>query len=209
MKRSKIKKAIRAGITLLGDTLDKLPDNLADEIWAKIVDTYEEAAAELNAPKLAERLLWEAYAKELIKRNPGQPRKPGAEIIGVETLHRICPRNDELLRLKRIFEEMKKPSEAAFIFVALEQLGRINSSDTTKPNFCAASDFFKMAKHYGKERAGSPRTYTAALNRLRRTAKLRTADEIKLNAIKRELTSVDITKEATLLYNNGNFTPKN
>lgn len=155
MKRSKDKKAIRAGLKFLADTLDKLPDDEAGEIFNAIMAAYDEAAEEQPSATPAFGLAF-VLAPAMTKADPGRPNKANA----APTLAQLIAEPERRARIEAILrsEAIEKPANVAHLAIAIEQLQGLKSP----------RDFYMIAAEIIGTRAGSYEGFHSAISRTRR-----------------------------------------
>lgn len=156
MKRSKDKKAIRAGLKFLADTLDKLPDDEATEIFNAIMAAYDEAAESQPSAAPAYNLAF-VLAPAMTKADPGRPNKENAP---APTLAQLIAEPERRARIEAILrsEAIEKPANVAHLAIAIEQLQGLKSP----------KDFYMIATEIIGTRAGSYEGFHSAISRTRR-----------------------------------------
>lgn len=159
MKRSKDKKAIRAGLKFLADTLDKLPDDEAAEIFNSIMAAYDEATESQPSAAPAYGLAF-VLAPAMTTADPGRPNKSDAP---APTLAQLIADPARLARVEAILrsEAIKRPANVAHLAAAIEELKWTNWQ-TASPK-----DFYIIAAQLIGESAGTYNAYKSALNRAR------------------------------------------
>lgn len=115
MKRSKDKKAIRAGLNFLADALDKLPDDEAVEIFNSIMAAYDEAAESQPSVAPAYGLAF-VLAPAMTTADPGRPR--GTSKKEIELSDEVKEAIIEVLKMR----VPSRPKLLASIFEALKRL---------------------------------------------------------------------------------------
>lgn len=158
MKRSKDKKAIRAGLKFLADTLDKLPDDEAGEIFNAIMAAYDEAAEEQPSATPAFGLAF-VLAPAMTKADPGRPNKENA----APTLAQLIAEPERRARIEAILrsEAIEKPANVAHLARAIERL------KWTRWQEGSPKDFYMIAAELIGTRAGGYDGFNSALQRAR------------------------------------------
>ena len=156
MKRSKDKKAIRAGLKFLADALDKLPDDEAAEIFNAIMAAYDEAAEKQPSAAPAFGLAF-VLAPAMTKADPGRPNKENAP---APTLAQLIEEPERRACIEAILRSgaIKKPANVAHLAIAIEQLQGLKSP----------RDFYMIAAEIIGTRAGSYEGFHSAISRTRR-----------------------------------------
>lgn len=161
MKRSKDKKAIRAGLKFLADTLDKLPEDEAAEIFNAIMAAYDEAA---ESQPSAARLYTLAFvlAPAMTKPDPGRPNKENAP---APDLARLIADPTHRARIEAIIQNsaIKRPANVAHLARAIEVL------KWTNWQAAPPKDFFTIVAQQIGAIAGTYNTYKSTLDRARNT----------------------------------------
>lgn len=157
MKRSKDKKAIRAGLKFLADTLDKMPDDEAAEIFNAIMAAYDEAAEKQPSAAPAFGLAF-VLAPAMTKADPGRPNKSDAP---APTLARLIAEPEHRTRIEAILRSgaIKKPANVAHLAIAIEELKWTEGS---------LNDFYRIAVELIGTRAGRYEGFRSAITRTRR-----------------------------------------
>ena len=161
MKRSKDKKAIRAGMKFLADALDRLPDDEAAEIFNAIIAAYDEAAESQPNAAPAYGLAF-TIAPAMTTADPGRPSKENAP---APDLARLIADPAHLARVEAILQSgaIKKPANVAHLAGAIEEL-RWANWQAAPPK-----DFFTIVAQQIGASAGTYNTYKSTLNRARNT----------------------------------------
>lgn len=159
MKRSKDKKAIRAGLKFLADTLDKLPDDEAAEIFNAIMAAYDEAAENQPSAAPAYNLAF-VLAPAMTKADPGRPNKENAP---APTLTQLIAEPERRARIEAILrsEAIEKPANVAHLARAIERL------KWTRWQEGSPKDFHTIAAGLIGTQAGSYDGFNSALQRSR------------------------------------------
>lgn len=159
MKRSKDKKAIRAGLKFLADTLDKLPEDEAAEIFNAIMAAYDEAA---ESQPSAARLYTLAFvlAPAMTKPDPGRPNKENAT---APTLTQLIAEPERRARIEAALrsDAIERPANVAHLAIAIEEL------KWTKWQDICPKDFYTIAVELIGERAGTYNGFNSAMQRAR------------------------------------------
>lgn len=157
MKRSKDKKAIRAGMKFLADALDRLPDDEAAEIFNAVMAAYDEAAESQPSAEPAYSIAFPmGYA--MSRPEAGRPSKESAP---APDLARLIANPAHRARIEAILQSgaIKKPANVAHLAQAIVELGWANRQ--------AASlrYFFTFVAHKIGVSAGTYNTYKSTLAR--------------------------------------------